>query len=88
MPDIPLVDCTGLDCPLPILHIRIKLNELRSGDRLIARCTDLSFERDLERFCLLASITLLGMNKLQAYTDYLFQVNEIPYYNPYDIKHL
>lgn len=77
MSDIPVVDCQGMACPMPILHIRLKLNELSTGDQLIARCTDLSFERDLAQFCRLASVTCLGINKTETYTDYLFKLNEI-----------
>ena len=71
------VDCTGLLCPMPILRIRLKLNELSTGDELLARCTDPAFERDLERFCVLSSVTCIGLTKTEYYTDYLFKVSEI-----------
>ena len=30
----------GLKCPLPALRVRKKLSTLKSGDRIIAECTD------------------------------------------------
>jgi tRNA 2-thiouridine synthesizing protein A len=30
----------GLKCPLPALRVRKKLSELKSGDLIVAECTD------------------------------------------------
>jgi tRNA 2-thiouridine synthesizing protein A len=30
----------GLKCPLPALRVRKKLSSLKSGDRIVAECTD------------------------------------------------
>lgn len=69
---IPIVDCRGMVCPFPILHIRLRINELSPGDELIAFCDDLSFEGDLERFCRLASLRCVSKTKTEDYTRYRF----------------
>lgn len=74
---VPLVDCRGMNCPLPILHIRLRINELAAGDELIAWCTDPTFERDIERFCFLASLNFLGKTPATDYTEYRFKLKEI-----------
>jgi TusA-related sulfurtransferase len=73
---IPIVDCRGMVCPFPILHIRLRINELSPGDELIAFCDDLSFEGDLERFCRLASLSCTGKMKNEGYTAYSFLLIE------------
>jgi tRNA 2-thiouridine synthesizing protein A len=77
MSALPVVDCRGLLCPLPILHIRLKVNELCSGDEILAYCDDPSFERDLAQFCRLASLTCLEVLKQSDYTSYRLKLNDI-----------
>ena len=77
MSEIPIVDCRGLDCPMPILRIRLKLNELAPGDTLIAWCTDLSFRTDFARFCILSSVSPLDITEYPDYTAYHIKVNDI-----------
>ena len=35
-----LMNLRGLKCPLPVLRVRKKLSELKSGDLIVAECTD------------------------------------------------
>jgi tRNA 2-thiouridine synthesizing protein A len=35
-----IVDLRGLKCPLPVLRVRKALSALKSGDRIVAECTD------------------------------------------------
>lgn len=77
MNDLPVVDCRGMLCPMPILHIRLKLNELSPGDEVLAWCTDPTFERDIAVFCNLSSVTLLETVKLDTHTAYRFKVQDI-----------
>lgn len=53
------VDCRGLACPLPILHVRLALNTMCSGEILDILADDPTFDKDFDKFCHLASITLL-----------------------------
>ena len=44
------LDLSGLDCPLPILKTKKKLNEVLSGDIINITCTDPGSQRDFEAF--------------------------------------
>ena len=35
-----LMNLRGLKCPLPALRVRKKLSSLKSGDMIVAECTD------------------------------------------------
>jgi tRNA 2-thiouridine synthesizing protein A len=35
-----LMNLRGLKCPLPVLRVRKKLSALKSGDLIVAECTD------------------------------------------------
>lgn len=65
-----LVDCRGLQCPLPILQTRLALNQCQSGDQLTILADDPTFEKDFLQFCQLASITCLLRTHHETYTQY------------------
>ena len=44
------LDLSGLECPLPILKTKKKLNEVLSGDIINITCTDPGSQRDFEAF--------------------------------------
>ena len=44
------LDLSGLECPLPILKTKKKLNEILSGDIINITCTDPGSLRDFEAF--------------------------------------
>ena len=44
------LDLSGLECPLPILKTKKKLNEILSGDIINIVCTDPGSQRDFEAF--------------------------------------
>lgn len=46
-----LLDAKGLNCPLPILHARKKLNAMSSGDVLEIHATDPGAVADFQAFC-------------------------------------
>ena len=35
-----VLDLRGLKCPLPAMRVRKKLRDLKSGDLIVAECTD------------------------------------------------
>jgi tRNA 2-thiouridine synthesizing protein A len=45
------LDARGLNCPLPILRTKKKINELTSGDVLKVIATDPGSVKDMEAFC-------------------------------------
>jgi len=71
---IPLVDCRGLLCPLPIVKTRLKLNMLNKGDELLILADDPTFATDFKRFCYLAGLSILASEKTQEYQAYHVQV--------------
>jgi len=60
-----VVDCRGLQCPMPILKTRLALNPLKKGDRLVIFADDPTFSEEFARFCQLADIKLLAKTKAQ-----------------------
>jgi len=46
-----LLDAKGLNCPLPILHARKKLNAMAAGDVLEVHATDPGLVADFQAFC-------------------------------------
>ena len=46
-----LLDAKGLNCPLPILHARKKINGMSTGDILEIHATDPGAVADFEAFC-------------------------------------
>ena len=43
-----LVDARGLICPIPLLHMRLAINCLTTGDRLTIYADDPTFEKEFE----------------------------------------
>ena len=43
-----ILDCKGLQCPMPIVKISRMIKTLNSGDTLIVEATDPAFKPDLE----------------------------------------
>lgn len=46
-----LVDCKGLNCPLPILHAKKALKGLEGGQTAEVLATDPAAQKDFEAFC-------------------------------------
>jgi tRNA 2-thiouridine synthesizing protein A len=42
------LDCTGMNCPMPIVEISRAVRKLNSGDLLEVSATDLAFRPDVE----------------------------------------
>jgi tRNA 2-thiouridine synthesizing protein A len=45
------LDATGLVCPEPLMLVRNRVREMRSGEVLHVRATDPSTGRDFHNFC-------------------------------------
>lgn len=50
-PSIRKLDCTGMQCPGPIMEVFKAMKELKEGDRLEVRASDPGFARDVESWC-------------------------------------
>ena len=53
------LDVQGLDCPLPILHTRKRLNQMQPGQTLRVIATDPASPIDFKAFCLRTGHDLL-----------------------------
>lgn len=45
---LPQLDCSGVRCPMPIVMISQKINQMASGEELQVMATDPAFRPDLE----------------------------------------
>lgn len=57
------VDCSGLQCPGPIMKVFKTMNEISEGDIIEVSATDVGFARDVESWCKRTGNTLLKVDK-------------------------
>lgn len=57
------VDCSGMQCPGPIMKVFNTVKEINDGDIIEVRATDLGFGRDIEAWCRRTDNTLLKVEK-------------------------
>lgn len=54
-----VLDCTGLQCPGPIMRVFQNIKEMKDGEILQVSATDMGFARDIEAWCKRMGNTLL-----------------------------
>jgi TusA-related sulfurtransferase len=69
-----LVDCRGLECPLPIIQVRLALNQSVKDDVLVIYADDEPFDQEFLRFCQLADVRLLSKREMGGFREYEIQV--------------
>jgi TusA-related sulfurtransferase len=75
MKDFPLlVDCRGMVCPMPIIQVRLALNQSAKDDLLVVYADDATFESEFARFCYLADVKLLEKRAHKGFQEYNIQV--------------
>lgn len=57
--DNHFLDATGLQCPLPLLKMKLALNKMVAGERLRVTTTDKASVRDFRSYCELSGNNLL-----------------------------
>lgn len=57
------VDCSGLQCPGPIMKVYETIKKVEDGDIIEVSATDSGFARDVETWCRRTGNTLLGVEK-------------------------
>ncbi len=57
------VDCSGLQCPGPIMKVYETINKINDGDIIKVSATDSGFSRDVEAWCRRTGNTFLKMEK-------------------------
>ena len=61
-----VVDATHLSCPMPLLKLKLGLNQLASGEIIKLIATDAGSQRDIPAFAKLAGHNLLGQQQQQG----------------------
>lgn len=61
--DSDFLDTSGLNCPLPVLRARKRLQSLPSGARLTIRSTDPAAAREFRAFCDSQGATLIALEE-------------------------
>ncbi len=56
-------DCTGLQCPGPILRLKQEMDRLSPGDELLMRASDPGFPADVRAWCASAGNLLLALDR-------------------------
>lgn len=64
------LDTTGLVCPEPLMLVRNRVREMRSGEVLHVIATDPTTERDFTHFCRFMGHTMLRHERLGSTFHY------------------
>nr|HML36578.1 FAD-dependent oxidoreductase [Bacillota bacterium] len=59
-----VLDCSGLQCPGPIMRVFQTIKEMNNGEILKVSATDMSFARDIEAWCRRMGNTLLKTERI------------------------
>lgn len=62
--EIKVLDCTGLQCPGPIMKVHEALEEMRDQETLKVSATDMGFARDIESWCRRTGNTLMKTERV------------------------
>ena len=67
---VQVVDATGLACPLPLLKLKLGLNQLASGEVIQLLATDAGSQRDVVSFAKLAGHRLVNQQQQDGVFSY------------------
>jgi tRNA 2-thiouridine synthesizing protein A len=70
---IVTLDARGLQCPLPLLRTKQRLNQMNAGDRLLVLATDIGAVRDIPAFCELAGHRVLERSEVSGVYRFLLE---------------
>jgi TusA-related sulfurtransferase len=65
-----------MECPMPIIQTRLKLNLLRKDDELLILADDATFHAEFARFCQLADIILLSARDCGEFKEYHIKLTQ------------
>ena len=68
-----VLDCKGLNCPMPILKAKKAMKGLNGGDTLQILATDPGSVKDFEAFCRSGGHKLLESNEEEGVYSYLIE---------------
>ena len=78
MPEAPIYDLRGLNCPLPVLKARRRLADMETGERLWVETTDPLAVIDIPAFCREAGHSLLETRALDGAHRFLIERGGAP----------
>jgi TusA-related sulfurtransferase len=61
--NVPQLDCSGMRCPMPIVMISKKFNQMNSGEELQVLATDPAFRPDLEAWLRKTGNSMVSFNE-------------------------
>lgn len=61
--DIKSLDCTGLQCPGPIMRVNQTVNKMNAGEMVKVAATDMGFIRDISAWCEKTGNTLVNSER-------------------------
>lgn len=73
MKGICTLDARGLSCPLPLLKMKLQLQQLKPGEQLQVLTTDDASLRDFESYCALAEHHLLIAQRHESHIVFLIE---------------
>ena len=60
---IEILNCSGLQCPGPIMKVNEALSRMKDGEILKVSATDMGFSRDVESWCCRTGNTYIGVER-------------------------
>lgn len=67
------LDVTGLNCPLPILKTKARLNQMEAGKTLLVEATDPHAQIDFEVYCMRTNHELLNCEQEKSKYSFLIK---------------
>lgn len=80
------VDCSGLQCPGPIMKVFEAMNKLNNGDVIQVSATDSGFAKDVETWCRRTGNTLLKIEKEGKKTKVFLQKGTVVDKSDYSLE--
>lgn len=59
---------------MPIIQVRLALNQATEGDLLVVYADDATFESEFARFCYLADVKLQEKRPHEGFQEYIIEV--------------
>ena len=73
-----LLDATGLQCPEPVMMVRLSMRKMQVGETLLIIADDHSTTRDIPKFCTFMEHELLSSDIEQTPYRFLIRKNDLP----------
>tara|TARA_R110000868_G_scaffold38572_15_gene134811 strand:- start:3322 stop:3543 length:222 start_codon:yes stop_codon:yes gene_type:complete len=69
------LDLKNFLCPMPVIKVQNKINEINIGDTIEAICTDPGTLHDIPTWCRINSHIIININQEPGYIEFLIQKN-------------